>query len=758
MAVVTSYPGVYVQEVSSGVRTIAGVSTSVTAFVGEAKRGPVNTPTTVFSFTEFERTFGGQTDGMRLAFAVQQFFLNGGSEAIIVRIADSPSPAAIQLKRINTATLGLTVTARFDGEWGRDLRVQVDLSPNQPDSYFDLTIFYAPDGNRDQQIVERFEMLSMNSADPRYVETIVNGASAYVTVARTGALPATKGTSASRPIVASDGTTLLKMSTLIDDTHNQFRISCNGLAPITVQFGTGEIAPDTAANELASFVSKLAAKIIAAANGNAAYLSSTVAVDAVKGFKITSGVGGEFSTVRILPGAQNDLSRHLNAGAANKGVEVDAVATIRPRPTPDSGSVTSDALGVLAFTTQHLLKVSIDGYGPDEIDLGTPSTTKATLAGQIRDRIRDKRPSVAAYRDFNATYDTVSDKLTLTSGTRGAGSSVVIHKIGTDTLSDLIKVTAGAFTTVVGSDTALQGGNAGPVTAANEYNNYIPSGGRKGILALESVDIFNLMVLPGVTNGSILAEAAAYCEMRRAFLIIDSPSSLTPSEMKEYILGPDLTKSKNSAVFYPWVGMPNPVKGGKIEIMPPSGAIAGLFARTDGTRGIWKAPAGTDATVIGAKSVEYALTDNENGLLNPRGVNCIRSFPTYGIINWGGRTLRGDDQMADEWKYIPVRRVALYIEESLFRGLKWVVFEPNDEPLWAQIRLNVGSFMHGLFRQGAFQGSSPKEAYFVKCDRETTTQNDINLGIVNIIVGFAPLKPAEFVVLSIQQMAGQIQV
>jgi len=150
------------------------------------------------------------------------------------------------------------------------------------------------------------------------------------------------------------------------------------------------------------------------------------------------------------------------------------------------------------------------------------------------------------------------------------------------------------------------------------------------------------------------------------------------------------------------------------------------------------------------------LNDPQNGLLNPLGVNCIRNFSVYGIVVWGARTMQGNDELGSEWKYVPVRRTALYIEESLYRGLKWVVFEPNDEPLWAEIRLNVGAFMQNLFRQHAFQGTTPADAYFVKCDKETTTQNDINLGIVNIVVGFAPLKPAEFVVIQIQQMAGQI--
>jgi phage tail sheath protein FI len=164
-----------------------------------------------------------------------------------------------------------------------------------------------------------------------------------------------------------------------------------------------------------------------------------------------------------------------------------------------------------------------------------------------------------------------------------------------------------------------------------------------------------------------------------------------------------------------------------------------------------------EATLVGASALSVPLTDAENGELNPLGINCLRTLTPVGRVVWGSRTLQGDDRFASEWKYIPVRRTALFIEESLYRGTQWVVFEPNDEPLWAQIRLNVGAFMQNMFRQGAFQGTTPRSAYFVKCDKETTTQNDINLGIVNIVVGFAPLKPAEFVIIKIQQMAGEIE-
>ena len=216
------------------------------------------------------------------------------------------------------------------------------------------------------------------------------------------------------------------------------------------------------------------------------------------------------------------------------------------------------------------------------------------------------------------------------------------------------------------------------------------------------------------------------------------------------------TNSKNAAVFFPRLRQPNPLRDGQLESFAPCGAVAGVIARTDAQRGVWKAPAGLEASLVGVPQLSVPLTDAENGELNPLGINCLRAMPAAGRIIWGARTLQGDDRLASEWKYIPVRRLALFLEESLFRGTHWVVFEPNDEPLWSQIRLNLGAFMHGLFRQGAFQGKTPAEAYFVKCDKETTTQDDINRGVVNIVVGFAPLKPAEFVVIKLQQMAGQI--
>ena len=287
---------------------------------------------------------------------------------------------------------------------------------------------------------------------------------------------------------------------------------------------------------------------------------------------------------------------------------------------------------------------------------------------------------------------------------------------------------------------------------------------KTGLYQLEKTDLFNLLcILPSARGGDVpddvYQEALGYCSNRRAMLIVDPKGGWTSVSQAQSGVGTmNLTgdAARNGAIYFPRIRQADPQLNNQIDTFVPSGMIAGIMARTDAQRGVWKAPAGIDAALNGVAELQVEMTDRENGLLNPLGINCLRSFPVYGRVVWGSRTLRGADAAADEYKYVPVRRVALYIEESLYRGTQWVVFEPNDEPLWSQIRLNVGAFMQNLFRQGAFQGKTPAEAYFVKCDKETTTQNDINLGIVNIVVGFAPLKPAEFVIIKLQQMAGQI--
>jgi phage tail sheath protein FI len=305
-------------------------------------------------------------------------------------------------------------------------------------------------------------------------------------------------------------------------------------------------------------------------------------------------------------------------------------------------------------------------------------------------------------------------------------------------------------------------GTPGSDGATPDYDDYNGTGfatAKKGLHALLKADLFNLLCLPpptpeGDLPPSLWVDAASFCFDHRAFLIVDPPVLATavddvlgqPAGLR--LIG---TVMRNVALYFPRIRRPDPLRGGAIADFAACGAIAGVMARTDATRGVWKAPAGTDAGLVGAAGLTVPLTDAENGQLNPKGINCLRTFRDVGPVVWGARTLRGADVLADDYKYVPVRRLALFLEESLYRGTQWVVFEPNDEPLWAQIRASLGAFMQDLFRRGAFQGSTPRDAYFVRCDAETTTQLDIDRGMVNILVGFAPLKPAEFVMISIQQ-------
>ncbi|MGK5733620.1 phage tail sheath family protein [Streptomyces sp. URMC 124] len=297
--------------------------------------------------------------------------------------------------------------------------------------------------------------------------------------------------------------------------------------------------------------------------------------------------------------------------------------------------------------------------------------------------------------------------------------------------------------------------------------------GKLGLYQLLKTDIFNILCLPEVTQNkdlaaqvrlNLLSAAADLCVKQRAILLVDPPTEWTDAATADGVV--ELARklpitggdARNAAIYFPRVLASDSRRDGLVRDFPPCGVMAGVMARTDAQRGVWKAPAGTDASLNGVQGLEMPLTDLENGRLNPLGVNCLRELPAVGPVAWGARTMRGNDQLTDEWKYLPVRRLALFVEESLYRGTQWVVFEPNDEPLWASIRLNIGAFMNSLFREGAFQGRTPAEAYLVKCDRENNPQNDIDRGIVNIQVGFAPLKPAEFVIIHIQQLAGQVQV
>ena len=661
MPTTPTFPGVYIEEIPSGVRTISGVATSIAAFVDFFARGPMDRAVQVFNMGDFEREFGGLDSRSEASYGINQFFLNGGGEAWVVRVASSdnanPLARATAVMRTGTGTgagvgTALTVSATSEGSWGNALRARVDAVAGDS---FDLTITeYVTEGGRERPArTETHRGLSMSAASPREVERVVNEESQLVSVARgaSGNPPLQNGTvsgafSGTPPEVTFTGTS----------TRRALNVSIGSIEDQRAEFDR-PAAPASPAQ----VASLLETAIRVARPDRPEFAGATVSVTADNRLRVLAGPGGS-----------------------------------------PSDPVTFETVGT------------------------------------------------------GANEDKTADDLKLT---------------GTAVTANVQEYALGLTSAV--TNTAQASGTAGGDGIPPSSQALIGSENLKtGIHALEDVDLFNLLCVPraaldgGEAVGeltatqaqAVMSVAEAYCAKRRAFFIMDAPNGEElPVEIRAWLAGNDTLRDRNAALYYPRLRIPDPLDEFRLRSVGASGTIAGLYARTDNERGVWKAPAGTDAVLRGVSELEYRLSDPENGTLNPLAVNCLRTFPVFGTVCWGARTLDGSDQEASEWKYVPVRRLALMIEESLYRGTKWVVFEPNDEPLWAQIRLNVGAFMQNLFRQGAFQGKSPREAYFVKCDAETTTQNDINLGVVNIVVGFAPVKPAEFVIIKLQQMAGQVE-
>ena len=656
MPATLTYPGVYIEEIPSGVRTITGVATSITALIGRAMRGPVNKATTINSLGDFERIFGGLWLDSSLGYAVRDFYLNGGSQAIIVRLFD-----ASFAKEEDRAKAQVAAQAVADATTGADAAAAAAAARTEADTF-------------------------VNEPEKKAADTVAKAAEAAATLA-----DATK-----------------------DSVQNAAKSAVAGAAPFAkAKLSAGDI------------------KLEAAYEGEwGANLRATVDLDNIP------DTSADRFNLTVRDDASGASERYLNLSVdkdsprrADKVLEAES-KLVRwdgewPATAPDLGKLRT-ALANLKKETDATKIPSLQ----DELwKLAQDAVTQAESKYKRAKTTLEKKQNEGA-ADVSAEKKAVDDA----------------KKATTDAVSDGFVLTV---------------------------NDFLPPNGetdKKGMFALEQADLFNLLCIPPYKAASesldvdvnLISAAAGYCEKRRAMLLVDAPKdwkdkAAAKEKFSDATTDNVGTRSKNAALFFPKLKQPNPLRDNQTEQFAPCGAVAGVFARTDTQRGVWKAPAGLDATLVGVPQLSVNLTDNENGELNPLGINCLRAFPVTGRVVWGARTLRGADQLADEWKYIPVRRTALFIEESLYRGTQWVVFEPNDEPLWAQIRLNIGAFMNGLFRQGAFQGTTPKDAYFVKCDKETTTQTDINLGVVNIVVGFAPLKPAEFVVIKIQQIAGQIQ-
>ncbi|MDI2131697.1 phage tail sheath family protein [Yinghuangia seranimata] len=652
MPVQPLHPGVYIQEQRSGVHTITGQSTSVTAFVGAARQGVTNTPVSVRSLAEYVRVFGPPLDALRpMGHAVGHFFANGGSQALVVRVAgrDSGGTAAAPA----TATLSgaggsaVKLAARSPGTWanrlgnaGLEAEVHYGTSPN-PGDQFTLVVRQRGQDPRTGATVlvaeETYAGLSMAPHHPRYVLTaLADSQLVTAEVTPPGTAPTGQATSVSAKLPAAT----VQMST----ANGTLRVAVDYAPPTDLVIATNATPAAKSLDDIVTAIDTAAAS---------AGLSVDASHDTDHITLTTTGPGGPGRAVTVLIAPSGDAGQSLGLGLSNHGTEVSGAAVLRPTET------------------------------------GAP--------------------------------------VPFTGGTDG-------------------------------------------IVAADDV---VPQNGKGGIYALDVLDFprFNLLCLPDVPisgpdestpfRSQQLSKALEYCRKQHAFLLADTPpnwlSGSNETNPGTGVLGGET--GAHGAVYYPRITVTESAPGGGTTTLslPTCGAVAGIMARTDANRGVWKAPAGlTDAGINGISGLSTHTDDDVSDVLNPKGVNVLRVFPGAGSVLWGARTLAGSDVLGSEFKYIPVRRLTDYIETSLFLGTQFAVFEPNDPDLWAQLRLAVGTFMRSLFRAGAFQRSTSgaeSDSYFVICDDTVNPQSEIDLGKVNVVIGFAPLKPAEFVVLTITQIS-----
>jgi phage tail sheath protein FI len=709
-----TYPGVYVQEIPSGNVTISGVATSVTAFVGRTVMGPAE-PLDCFSFADFERYFGGRALGYPLGYAVEDFFQNGGSHAIIARVF---APTDKDHSGISGATLkigdtSLKLVAASAGTWGNNIGVSIDNSGITP------------------EVAGRFTRYGLGQGGDaaKAAQTSANDA-------------------ATRAKAVGDQQDLLAKAT---SAKNDFDAKAKAATDADQAYITAKAKSDP---DPANVDDK---------NAAAAALSTKTSADAA---------------LKSLIDAQqqqlSDKTKEADAAYTKAKQEADAAPDDQAKKKAADDALAGAAAARAADLTAAQTAATSGKGAADIASKKKADDAKAADAEKIKDFFNltltytkpDGQKVIERFAGVTAVDSPAPNRIdrvlaAQSSLARVASDQTWVAKTATQRApqSTLAKDASGK---PLDTPVLFAGGDDGAALTVENLTG--DPAERTGIYTLDHVDIFNLMCIPPDPADAdygdletLYQAAAVYCQKRRAMLIIDPPKSwsglalqgrfedMQPTDLG--ISGPEL-ESRNCAVYFPRIKKLNP-ETGQIEVFPACGALAGIYATTDDRRGVWKAPAGITAGVGGINSLEFNLTDDQNGMLNPVGINCLRSFPIIGPVVWGARTLRGADLLSDDYKYVPVRRLTLFIEESLYRGTKFAVFEPNDETLWSQLRLSIRAFMADLARQGAFYG------YAVACDKNTTTQYDIDRGIVNVRVAFAPVKPAEFIVLQIQQQAGQ---
>jgi uncharacterized protein len=466
--------------------------------------------------------------------------------------------------------------------------------------------------------------------------------------------------------------------------------------------------------------------------------------------------GQQAYIVRLVADGTGGTTAPASASVAITGLTFDTSAA----PAPSTVTIATGGGGGLALAAHNP-----GSWGDDyaiRIEPEQTDYTRLTLTIIYTDPNTQAQSVVESFQNLSLAPNDPQSRYAV--DVINTESNILTAKMGNPALA-ITNVPAAPPATLPPPGTAtisLGEGNDGTVLhpavtlGAGPFETALNAGGSgTGVHLLDTVPIINLLAVPAEADPSTIAELQAYCVRRQTFLIVDCEPSDTFATLQG---GPnDLTTGVdaiNSAFYFPWLDAFD-AEQNVVRPFPPSGFVAGVYVATDASRGVWKAPAGIDAGLIGQTGLPVNLNDQQAGVLNTQAINCIRNLSPYGDVIWGARTLRGANQGGSEWQYVPIRRLQLYIEASISLGIQWAVFEPNGEALWQQIRLNVGAFMQSLFVQGAFQGATPAQAYFVKCDAENNPQSSIDNGVLNIQVGFAPLYPAEFVSIQIQQLSGQ---
>jgi len=786
-----SYPGVYVQEIPSGVHTITGVSTSIAAFLGRTMKGPLDRAVRCLSLSDFYRSFGQKPHPQSdLGGAIRLFFTNGGTDCYVVRLAAGALPADVTLKSAAGANV-LIASAKSAGLWGNNVRLEVSRNTPQPDETFNLTVIEEDGGAEVGR--ETHTGLTMDPNASRFAPAFVTQSSNLIDLAlHPDAAP---GGAADLTVPANSFAGFSQSRVFERTPVAAFRAGFEALLMASPRFDVNvddeqwvsidlstvlgaalpAIVPGSAWDPDIDMAPRLEAVINTQLNAVSPAISVSVSwqVSGNFGALRIASASGDTKSVRIRRSTAQDFAAPAMLGIDQGGIEPVRYGDFRPVPTASYFTDVDNVLDLAILQRDDITSLAVDGLPPVAFTFAAMTPNPADRwfmdSGGTSDGVREKlRAIAAAINDAGIPWRAEVWGYHLALIARGGSINVTPSSLisapdatlgGPNFTLNVRRYTLGSTGTSAFQLPGAPGTDGGAYTL-NEFQGSPVT--HTGVHALDTVNLFNLMIVPAdqgvpaAVHETLWGPASDYCDKHRAFLVIDSPPNWVANGVPTVVNNTALLDNlralvirDHSAVYFPYLRYSD---GGLVRSIGAAGAVAGLMARTDSTRGVWKAPAGVEADIRGIVDIELNLTDGENGVLNKLGANCIRRFPS-GFTVWGARTLDGSDDLGSEWKYVPIRRFALFLEESLFRGTKWVVFEPNDEPLWAQIRMNLSAFMMGLFRQGAFQGSTPDKAFYVKCDGETTTANDRNLGIVNIEVGFAPLKPAEFVVIKIQQIA-----